>query len=159
MCRRYLNCLSLAILQKNSNRVPTKYELPKSIFSLNFRNSNTPVNQPLPPALPSTSPSPTSPPTTASRSLFLDQRTPVRRSSSPTLSPSKRLFHSPPLATPTRSPTQPPRPSSTPNYSVNVSIIKAISDESEDDVGDSPKMPIKPNPIRLNPNDPVWRPF
>ena len=89
--------------------------------------------------------------------------TPLRRSSSPTLSPSKRLFHSPPLST-SGQPSLPPRPSSTPvnnnNYSVMVTVTSATSDDDdlEDDDG-GPKMPIKPSPIRLHPNDPVWRPF
>ena len=117
----------------------------------------TPSQQPLPPAVPLTS-------TPVSRSSE-DNSKLLRRSSSPNLSysPSKRLFHSPPLTTPTsnRSP-PPPRPSSTPasapssNYSLTVSITTKAS---EDEDGGVPKMPIKPSPIRLNPNDPVWRPF
>lgn len=29
----------------------------------------------------------------------------------------------------------------------------------EEEDGGGQKMPIKPSPIRLHPNDPVWRPF
>jgi len=126
----------------------------------------TPSQQPLPPAVPLTS-------TPVSRSspssmLSSDNSKLLRRSSSPNLSsPSKRLFHSPPLTTPTsnRSP-QPPRPSSTPaatssanNYSLTVSILKDSEDEDTDFVGGGQAKIIKPSPIRLNPNDPVWRPF
>jgi len=114
----------------------------------------TPTQQPLPPAVPLTS-------TPVSRSSTEDSNSKLlRRSSSPNLSsPSKRLFHSPPLTTSNHSP-PPPRPSSTPanNYSLTVSITSKES-ESESESADSPKMPIKPSPIRLNPNDPVWRPF
>jgi len=126
----------------------------------------TPSQQPLPPAVPLTS----TPVTRSSPSPMpsSDNSKLLRRSSSPNLSyssPSKRLFHSPPLTTPTsnRSP-QPPRPSSTPaasanNYSLTVSILKDSEDEDTTDfVGGQAKI-IKPSPIRLNPNDPVWRPF
>lgn len=95
--------------------------------------------------------------------------TPLRRSSSPgTLSPSKRLFHSPPLSTSGgQLPSLPPRPSSTPvnnnNYSVMVTVTSTASSDDDDlleeEDGGGQKMPIKPSPIRLHPNDPVWRPF
>ena len=89
-------------------------------------------------------------------------------SSPGTLSPSKRLFHSPPLSTSGgQLPSLPPRPSSTPvnnnNYSVMVTVTSTASSDDDDlleeEDGGGQKMPIKPSPIRLHPNDPVWRPF
>jgi len=124
------------------------------------RGTSTPIHQPIPPAMALNSS--TTPP--SMQKSFEDQKhsTPLRRSSSPNLqSPTKRLFHSPPLTASAKSP-QPPRPSSTPanNYSVTVSMITETETTSEDEEdADGPKI-IKPSPIRLNPGfDPVWRPF
>ena len=134
--------------------------------------TSTPVHQPLPPAMALTPPNMNNSRVCQNNS-FEDQthRTPLRRSSSPNLSPSKRLFHSPPLTSSAKCP-QPPRPSSTPaqnsrvsqnsDFEVTVSIFDRLSgtttSEDEADVG-SPQI-IKPSPIRLNPGfDPVWRPF
>ena len=84
-----------------------------------------------------------------------------------------RSNESPRLSSPTSTtgggqPQQPPRPSSNPETKTlgtfTLSITKA------EDVREaverprrssevSTKMPVKPEPIRLNPNDPVWRPF
>mgnify|MGYP001161593422 CR=1 FL=1 len=134
--------------------------------------TSTPVHQPLPPAMALTPPNMNNSRVCQNNS-FEDQthRTPLRRSSSPNLSPSKRLFHSPPLTSSAKCP-QPPRPSSTPaqnsrvsqnsDFEVTVSIFDRLSgtttSEDEAEVG-SPQI-IKPSPIRLNPGfDPVWRPF
>merc|ERR1719210_2606515 len=101
------------------------------------------VHQAIPPALPVTSTSvtsATSPPFPRSAQPPHPVRsTPLRRSSSPNLSPSKRLFHSPPIAS--SSPVLPPRPSSTPvnnNYAIKLTVTHATSDEDDED---SPKMP------------------
>ena len=75
-----------------------------------FRGTSTPIHQPIPPAMALNSS--TTPP--SMQKSFEDQKhsTPLRRSSSPNLqSPTKRLFHSPPLTASAKSP-QPPRPSS-----------------------------------------------
>merc|ERR1712241_21513 len=104
------------------------------------RGTSTTVHQPIPPAMALNSS--TTPPAMKS---FEDQKhssTPLRRSSSPNLqSPTKRLFHSPPLTASAKSP-QPTRPSSTPannNYSVTVSMITETETTSEDEDADSPK--------------------
>merc|ERR1719220_1177422 len=125
--------------------------------------TSTPVHQPLPPAMALTPPNMNNSRVCQNNS-FEDQthRTPLRRSSSPNLSPSKRLFHSPPLTSSAKCP-QPPRPSSTPaqnsrvsqnsDFEVTVSIFDRLSgtttSEDEAEVG-SPRI-IKPSPIRLNP--------
>merc|ERR1712223_1120496 len=97
-------------------------------------NSSTPVHQPLPPAMAlnsSVTPPMNNARVSQNNNIFQDQKqssTPFRRSSSPNLSPSKRLFHSPPLTTGSlqNSHSLPPRPSSTPvnnnNYSVTVTV-------------------------------------
>merc|ERR1711935_841873 len=136
--------------------------------------TSTPVHQPLPPAMALTPPNMNNYRVCPNNS-FEDQtyhRTPLRRSSSPNLSPSKRLFHSPPLTSLAKCP-QPPRPSSTPaqnsrvsqnsDFEVTVSIFDRLSgtttSEDEAEGSEGPRI-IKPSPIRLNPGfDPVWRPF
>jgi len=136
--------------------------------------TSTPVHQPLPPAM-AMSPPNMNNSRVCQNNSFEDQtyhRTPLRRSSSPNLSPSKRLFHSPPLTSSAKCP-QPPRPSSTPahnsrvsqnnDFEVTVSIFDRLSgtttSEDEAEGSEGPRI-IKPSPIRLNPGfDPVWRPF
>ena len=127
----------------------------------------TPVHQAIPPAKPVTTSSATSPPITRPNEQLQQpplRSTPLRRSSSPNLSPSKRLFHSPPLTTAAslqnkNSHSLPPRPSSTPVNNNNYSVTVTVTSTTSEDEDGGPKMPIKPSPIRLHPNDPVWRPF
>lgn len=93
-------------------------------------------------------------PTTASPTTF-----PLSRTSSPVTRPLHGL-HSPPVVSLERKVTPPPRPNSNPNLSTaaNASChftVKIMKTEK----GAAAHAPIKPEPIRLNPNDPVWRPF
>ena len=102
------------------------------------------------------------------------------------LSTGSRPFHSPPLKSSSAS-SPPPRPSSNPEQTVGtftVAIRKASSeperrnnnnddclsedeDSESEEEDDEPKgkrrrrrlIPVRPEAVRLNPNDPVWRPF
>ena len=93
-------------------------------------------------------------------------QTPPKQSSSTSSlgSPSRPVgLHSPPVVSLEKKVTPPPRPNSNPDpsrsschFTVKITAKTSYSEDEADKIADRP---IKPEPIRLNPNDPVWRPF
>ena len=78
-------------------------------------------------------------------------------------------LHSPPIVSLERKITPPPRPNSNPDpsrsschFTVKITTKTSYSEDEAEKVAAAASeadRPIKPEPIRLNPNDPVWRPF